>query len=63
VRWMQYLHHSALLNSVLGLFSIVGFPWLCHIGLQSLAIISMETMKTRACSLLSKKNHLKALLT
>jgi hypothetical protein len=27
VRWMQYLHHSALLNNGLGLFSIDGFPW------------------------------------
>jgi hypothetical protein len=28
IRWMHYLHHLALLNSRLGLFSIVGFPWL-----------------------------------
>jgi hypothetical protein len=39
---MQYLNHSALLNNELGLFSIVGFPWLHHI--TSLADGTMETM-------------------
>jgi hypothetical protein len=34
VRWMQYLLHSALLNSELGL----GFPWLHHI--PSLAVLN-----------------------
>jgi len=31
VRWVHYLHHSALLKSGLELYSIVGFPWLQHI--------------------------------
>jgi hypothetical protein len=26
VWWMHYLHHSALLNNGLGLFTIAGFP-------------------------------------
>jgi hypothetical protein len=39
--WMHYLHHSAFLNNGLGLFSIVGFPWLHHI--LSLADIALET--------------------
>jgi hypothetical protein len=30
VRWMHYLHLSALLRNALGLCSIVGFPWLHH---------------------------------
>jgi hypothetical protein len=30
-RWIQYVHHSALLNNGLGLFSIVGLSWLHHI--------------------------------
>jgi hypothetical protein len=37
---MHYLHHSALLNSGLGLFGIVGFPWLHHT--PSLADVTME---------------------
>jgi hypothetical protein len=40
VRWMHYLHHLALLNNGLGLFSIVGFPWL-HCA-SSLADVSVE---------------------
>jgi hypothetical protein len=38
---MYYPQHSALLNNGLGLFSIVGFPWLDHI--PSLADFAMET--------------------
>jgi hypothetical protein len=41
LRWMHYLHHSALLNNGLGLFSIVGFTWLHHI--PSLANFATET--------------------
>jgi hypothetical protein len=37
---MQYLHHLALRINGLGLFIIVGFPWLHHI--VSLADVTME---------------------
>jgi hypothetical protein len=46
VRWMHYLYHSALLNSGLGLFSFVGFPWLHH--MPALADVTMET---KVCTL------------
>jgi hypothetical protein len=46
MRWMQYLHHSALFNNGLELFSIVGFPWLHHT--QSSADVTIET---KACTL------------
>jgi hypothetical protein len=46
VRWMHYLHHSALLNNELGLFSTVGFPWLHHT--PPLADVTMEI---KACTL------------
>jgi hypothetical protein len=55
VRWMQSLYHSALLNSGLGLFSIVGFAWLHH--KTSLADV---TMGTTACTLLKGKSDIKA---
>jgi hypothetical protein len=38
---MQYLHHSASLNNLLGLKMSVGFPWLHHT--PSLADVTMET--------------------
>jgi hypothetical protein len=47
LRWMHYLHHSALFKNEMGLFSIVGFPWLHHI--PSLADVTMES---KACTLL-----------
>jgi hypothetical protein len=46
-RWLQYLHHSALLNNVLGLFIIVGFPWLHHTP-----HFADAEMGIKACSLL-----------
>jgi hypothetical protein len=57
VRRMQYLHHSALLDNGLGLFSIAGFPWSHH--MQYLADVVMET---KACTLLSNKSDLKSSL-
>jgi hypothetical protein len=57
VRWMQYLHHSALLNNGLGLFSIVWFPWLHHI--QYFADVTMET---NACTLLKGKINIKPVM-
>jgi hypothetical protein len=50
VKWMHYLHHSAMLNNGLELFSIVGLPWLHHI--PSLADVTMET---KACTVLYGK--------
>jgi hypothetical protein len=47
------LHHSALLYSGLGLFSIVGFPWFHHIP-----SFPDVTRGTRASSLLYSKNSL-----
>jgi hypothetical protein len=41
MRWMQYLHHSALFDYGLGFMGIVGFPWLQHI--PYLADVTMET--------------------
>jgi hypothetical protein len=46
VWWMHYPHHLASLNNGLGLFSIVGFPWLHHTS--SLADVTMEI---KACTL------------
>jgi hypothetical protein len=34
LRWMHYLHHSAMLNNRLGLFRFLGFPRLHHIPSQ-----------------------------
>jgi hypothetical protein len=45
VRWLHYLQHSALLDNELGLFSIVGFPWLQHT--PSLVDLTMEI---KACT-------------
>jgi hypothetical protein len=60
-------NHSALLNSGLGLFSIVGFPWLHHLpSLVGLTVVTKSyillygklhkgcdvTLETRASSLL-----------
>jgi hypothetical protein len=76
VRQIHYLHHAALLNSGLGLFSIVEFPSLhrvpsladvtmkakaCAVG-QKRHTVSDVTMETRASSLLMSKEVLKALL-
>jgi hypothetical protein len=47
VRWTHYLYHLALRNNVLGLFIIVGFPWLHYTS--SLADVTMEI---KACTLL-----------
>jgi hypothetical protein len=41
LRWIHYLHQSALLNDGLGLLSVVSFPWLHHI--PSIADVTMET--------------------
>jgi hypothetical protein len=41
------MHHSALLNSGMGLCSFVGFPWFNDI--KSSADVTMET---KACALL-----------
>jgi hypothetical protein len=57
VKWMQYLKHSAFFNNGLGLYDIVGYPWLHHI--QSLAHITMET---KACTLLWGKHDIKAVM-
>jgi hypothetical protein len=56
LRWMHHLHHSALLNNGLELFSIVGFPWLCH--MPSTADVTMETT---ACTLMQGRNDIKDL--
>jgi hypothetical protein len=47
VSWIHYLPYSALLNNRLGLFSIVGFPWVHHIP-----PLTNVTMDTNACTLL-----------
>jgi hypothetical protein len=57
LRLMHYLHHSALLDNGLGLFSIVGFPWLHHT--PSLADVTTET---KACTLLQGKNDIKVVM-
>jgi hypothetical protein len=57
VRWMHYLHHSALLNGGFRLFSIVGFSWLHHI----LSLVDV-IMGNKACTVLLSKDNLKAIL-
>jgi hypothetical protein len=47
VKRMHYLHHSALPSSGLGLFSIVGFPWLHH--MLSSAYVIMEPKHVLYC--------------
>jgi hypothetical protein len=63
--WVQYLHHSALLNNGLGLVSIVVFPWLHHIpslalpnNVLGLVSIADETMETKTCGLLWSKSDI-----